>query len=274
VFWNRKKSTIHVEFVDNATNAVFASVDLSPDQLPASFEAETTMHLGDQDWLVVSATPMTAVEFRASRRLRVVMNRVKRAAINTSEVLFSLPTISERVPAPADGTTKLGKRVLELHEDDWRQIEFYAEVQEDLVDRHIAAVREIHSSARSGPGFKRIHVRSGCDGLLGSVPLPLSALRAACPPRCEWLEGIALHGLAGTVSGSFAVQLPSSATLYGMARSDVIDVLAVQPRAGTAFDPASIECVTAFLRERHLGVVQWCAATRSGPSPGISGSAN
>lgn len=270
MFWNRKKPKVHVEFVDNETNAVFARVDLSPDQLPASFEAETTMHLGDEDWLVVSATPITAVEFRASGRLRLVMNRVRRSTIDPSELLFSLPTIPERVPAPADGTTKLGRRVLELHEDDWRQIEFYEEAQENLVDRHIAAVREIYASARSGPGFKRIHVRKGCDGLLGNAPLPLSALRAACPPGSEWLDGIALQGLAGTVSGSFAVRLPSSSTLYGMAQGDVIDVLAVQPQTGVVFDPASIECMTPFLRERRLVVVQWCTATRSGPASGGS----
>lgn len=264
MFWNRKRSTVHVEFVDANTGTGFAQTDISPEQLPASFEAETTMHLGDQDWLVVSATPMTSLEFRASGRLRLVLTRVERTTIDTRELVYSLPTIADGIPAPAAaGSTKLGKRILELHEDDWRQIEVYATANDERVDLHLAAVRAIHESSRSGSGFTRVHVRDGCDALLTGPGCSLTDLREACPPGSEWLEGVALLGLPGIIEGSFVVRLPSCVTLYGMATNDRMDVLGIQPPRGAAFDIRELDGVAAFMRARRLGVVEWCRATRS-----------
>lgn len=264
MFWNRKRATIRVEFVDNATKAVFAQTDISPESLPASFEAETTMHLGDQDWLVVSATPMTSAEFRKSGHLRLVMDRVKRTTIDPSKLLFSIPTISDRLPAPAEGTTKIGRRVLELHEDDWRQIEFYALALESLVAGHLAAVRDVHATARSGPGFTRVHVRKACEDLLAPAQCSLRELERACPPGSDLLDGIALRGLAGTVTGGFAIRLPSLATLYGTTRENRVETLAVQPPEGKAFDLRDIGGLESFRRERRLGMVNWCAAQQFG----------
>lgn len=264
MFWTRKKRpTVHVEFVDADTGALFGQTDISPDQLPASFEADTTMHLGDRDFSVVSATPMTAVEFRASGRLRLVLRRVKLEKIAPGDVLFSLPTISDTLPTPAEGTTKLGKQVLELHEDDWRQVEFFGSAQGARVDAHLAAIRSIHERERSGPGFKRLHVRKDCEGLLADTGCTLTDLRDACPAGSEWLEGVALQGLAGIIPGSFAVRLPSSITLYGTATDDRLDVLAVHapgPKAPAAF---ALDEIAAFASKRGLGVADWCRASRA-----------
>lgn len=264
MFWNRRRATIRVEFVDNATKTVFAQTDISPERLPASFEAETTMYLGDQDWLVVSATPMTSAEFRKSGHLRLVMDRIKKTTIDPSKLLFSIPTISDSLPAPADGTTKLGKRVLELHEDDWRQIEFYALALESVVAGHLAAVRDVHGTARSGPGFTRIHVRKACEALLAPAQCSIRELLAACPPGSERLDGLALRGLAGTVTRGFAIRLPSLATLYGTTQEARVETLAIQPPDGKAFDVRDLAGLEGFWRERRLGVVNWCAAQQLG----------
>jgi hypothetical protein len=260
MFWNRKRARIRVEFVDNATKTVFAQTDISPESLPASFEAETTMHLGNQDWLVVSAMPMTSAEFRKSGHLRLVMDRIKHTTIDPSKLLFSIPTISDGLPAPAEGTTKIGRRVLELHEDDWRQIEFYDLALESLVEGHLAAVRDVHATARSGPGFTRIHVRKACEDLLAGAQWSLRELERACPPGSDVLDGIAFRGLAGIVTGGFAIRLPSLASLYGTTRGTRVETLAVHPPDGKAFDVRDIDGLENFGRERRLGVVNWCAA--------------
>ncbi len=259
MFWKRKP-TVHVEFVDSSTGAVFAQTKISPDQLPASFEAETTMHLGEQEWAVVSADPMTSAEFRSSGRLRLVLSRVKAATVDPRELLYSLPTISDALPAPASGTTKLGKRVLELHEDDWLQIQFYSVHQQAQVDAQVAAIREVHETARSGPGFKRVHVRRGCDNLFGAMPCSLTELRAACPAPSEWLDGIAVAGVAGLITDGFAVRLPSALTLYGLAVDDRVLALGAEPPGGVAFGGALLSSIAPFLRASQLRVVDWCRA--------------
>ncbi|HSN69402.1 MAG TPA: hypothetical protein VLV48_09165, partial [Thermoanaerobaculia bacterium] len=171
---------------------------------------------------------------------------------------------SDSLPAPAEGTTKIERRVLELHEDDWRQIEFYALALESLVGGHLDAVRAVHATARSGPGFTRVHVRKACEDLLAPAQCALRELECACPPGSDLLDGIAFRGLAGLVTGGFAIRLPSLATLYGTTRGMRVETLAVHPPEGKAFDPRDIDGLESFRRERRLGVVNWCAAQRFG----------
>ena len=43
--------------------------DLPIANLPETFELETTLHLGDNEWTVVSAEPRTKLEFASSGKL-------------------------------------------------------------------------------------------------------------------------------------------------------------------------------------------------------------
>src|SRR5690348_4712574 len=112
LFGNRQRETIQVRFVDSTTGKVFAESKLPIDRLPASFEAQTTLHLGDDDWDVVEARPVTAAEFGRTGELVLVLSKLKIAQVDPSEMLFSLPTITgEALPPIAEGTSKLGANV-------------------------------------------------------------------------------------------------------------------------------------------------------------------
>src|SRR2546423_1435250 len=110
--------TVSVEFVDAATGLVFTRSDLPEDQLPDSFAPETTLHLGDDPWLVEGAEPSSAAEFVASGRLVLT---VRRLTVSPQDVLYSLPTICDALPVVGPAPTRVD--CLELHEDDWRQVE-------------------------------------------------------------------------------------------------------------------------------------------------------
>ena len=53
-------STIQVLFIDASTKKPFGQSDVPLTALPETFALETTMHLGNQDWQVIGAEPMTA----------------------------------------------------------------------------------------------------------------------------------------------------------------------------------------------------------------------
>lgn len=52
-------TTVKTFFIDGSTGNVIAQADVPIERLPPGFAPATTLHLGDEDWTVVSAEPMT-----------------------------------------------------------------------------------------------------------------------------------------------------------------------------------------------------------------------
>src|SRR5258708_3062988 len=96
MLWKRTHETIHVEFTDAATGAVFAQSDMPLTQLPDSFALNTTLHLGDEDWTVERAEPLTSTEFKRTGKLNLTLRRVM--MVDPREILYSLPTIENVIP--------------------------------------------------------------------------------------------------------------------------------------------------------------------------------
>src|SRR5215470_2401386 len=119
---------IHVRFVDAASGALIGQTESPPEALPASFEAYTRLEIAGQHWEVLSAEPMTRAEFEKSRQLTLVLRKLKIESVAVDKLLYSIPTLNDWTPGIAAGTTKLGKRVLELHEDDWQQVELVSRI--------------------------------------------------------------------------------------------------------------------------------------------------
>ena len=57
---------VEVTFIDDATGEPFGVTQIPPDDLPESFELDTTLHIGDDDWSVVDAQPSTRAEYAKS----------------------------------------------------------------------------------------------------------------------------------------------------------------------------------------------------------------
>ena len=270
MFWRKKPNapapgTIHVEYFDASTGKCFAQCAMPLEKLPQSFEAATTMHRGDQDWEVLRAEPMTAAEFSRTGKLKLVMRRVNKIEhVDPSKILFSLPTVSNDLPGIEPGSTKIDKRVIELHEDDWRQVELVSRSLQPQIDEEIAGIERIHRDQRVGPGFKNVHVREEIPSPIATA-IALPELREACGRQATWLDGIALHGVAGLVERGFAVKLISSIELYGQCQGDRITVLALQNRVMNNSADHDLESLAAFFARQELSLVNWCAAQQIDP---------
>ena len=82
------------------------------------------------------------------------------------DVLYSLPTICDPLPA-FDQSLVNGGRV-EIHEDDWRQVGFVSAQFNSEISLEFADIQKIWNSEKSGPGFRKLHVRK-------RIPKPFSA---------------------------------------------------------------------------------------------------
>jgi hypothetical protein len=242
-------SSISVTFIDDASATTMAARDLPVANLPETFELETTLHLGDDDWTVVSAQPPTKLEFTGSGRLVLRLRKVEK--VNLSDFLYSLPSICDRLPAVAN--TPPGADDLILAEDDWRQFELVSRVFAGGADAEIAAIRAIHENESAGVGWKKIHVRKRPD------PPIASTLGRADINRT--FGGVTFRGvsLAGSpVVAGFSFR---SGTLqcYGVEEDRAISVLGIAQEAAGG---EAIEALTQIAHEFDLDLVHWCRCAR------------
>ncbi|RKH15048.1 hypothetical protein D7V97_01105 [Corallococcus sp. CA053C] len=259
-------ATIQVSFIDAETNRPLGEVKLPVENLPASFEAATKLELGGRSYEVVSAAPMTAREFQATGTLRLELREVKVAMVDPKALLYSLPTIHGDLPATSEGSTKQGRQVLELHEDDWRQVEFVALTLQAPVEAELEAIQRIHTGHRKGPGFDALHIRGGVPSPLEGVRLTLADLRGALDEAAAWQDGLSFRGVAGLVAGGFAVQLSSALWLYGTEHAGHVTALGLH-RTGASANHERVARMLAALAARYqLCLVDWCRAAQVPPS--------
>ena len=258
MFWNKKR-TIRVLFFDEATGASFARAEMPPEQLPETFEARTTLNVQGAPWEVVSAVPLTRAEYVKTGELSLSLRKLNIQQMPPGDLLYSLPTLCDRLPDIAPGTSKLSKNVLELHEDDWRQIELISVAYLDEVRACLAKVERIHTEERTPSGaFKKIYVRTELPSPIATGALTASALASAFSPGVVSYDGLAYEGVAGLVESGFAFRTAGGLDLYGIAPGGRVAAL------GLAFGPASSELegdavrLANVLRVHALLLVDWC----------------
>jgi len=97
---------VRVTFIDDATGEAFASSDMPPDNLPDSFDLDTTLHLGDDQWSLVHADPRAKEDFTKSGTLTLRLRKIE--TMDPKAISFSQLDITERF----DDNESLGA-------DDW-----------------------------------------------------------------------------------------------------------------------------------------------------------
>lgn len=254
---------IDVLFIDASTGEVFAQTRMSAENLPRSFEPQTTLHIGEQDWNVVNAEPATADQFTRTGKLTLTVERIQ--FMRPQDLLFTLPTICDEIPHIADGTTKRGKRLLELHEDDWRQIELISNVHQQIIDAEFADIARIFKEHSVNNGqflaFKNVHVRQRIREPLPNG-LTLAALKSLLPEQHETLDGVAYLQSDGLLTNGFAFGL-GELSIYGQQVDGRVAVLGIQRGEGAVQDIAGITtCLARIMFDHQLSLVDWCRMQR------------
>lgn len=144
-------------FIDVSNGEAMARAEMPVDMLPQSFEQETTMHIKDEDWTVIKAEPMTAEEFSQTGKLVLTLQKVVKVPVKN--IIFTLPTICDVIPPVLPDSTRQGQNILELHEDDWRQIEFISVSYRSAIDFELAKIKSVYQDASVKMGiFLRLNI--------------------------------------------------------------------------------------------------------------------
>jgi hypothetical protein len=257
---------IHVDFVDADSGEVFAYTEMPSFQLPEKFGPGSTMNIGGMSWMVTRATPDNSMDFRRSGKLKLELRRPTAADADPNTVIYSFPTIEDSIPGIDQDSTVDGKYVLQISEDDWRQIELIGFKWEFRIEPEMEAVRNIRRENRAGVGFNSLHMR-------GSIPLPLEGAAITLDEviftfgqGTRVYDGVAYKGTKGLVYGSFALLTPSMLHVYGSHDSSGVTALCLFEIASAPDNEASsgllwreIQALSDFMRRKKLCLVEWCA---------------
>lgn len=262
-------TAVTVIFVDAADGKEVGRSELSSDQLPQSFDIDTTVDINGATWLVEHAEPQSAAQWRVSHALTLTLRRAGASTVPARDILFSLPTICDVLPST--GGTCSRADALEIHEDDWRQVEVIADSLSGVVSSEMHAIRAIHEEharhASDGGivGFDAIHVRSQPAKPLAD-PVPLRRVMAMFPPPSRQYAGVAFRGTTGIAVNSFAIAFGPD-NLYGVADGDAIEVLCLDLRAipDAAPPPDLVLGLRQVMEAFDLVIADWCRCSVIGP---------
>lgn len=245
--WFKKSNeVIRVEFVNNATQEQIAVSDVTVDQLPDSFQLETKLEIGDEQWWVVEASPREKKDFSETGSLKVFLSKIE--SLDPANIAFLLPTINNSLFEAAGGTDE---NVFLIHEDDWRQSEFISKAFAANIETEIDSINEIYRAHRVGSGFDRVHLRELIDEPLVREDIGLDAFRRSVEIG-HIFNGFGLRG--STAKNSFAFELTDESILFGQVDDhDRIRFLCTNRTKD--FGKPILDVV----REHNLLFVDWCS---------------
>lgn len=256
------KKTVHVEFINGNDQSIIAVSDMRPEQLPETFAVNTTLDMANKKWAVDSADPVNKFEFVKTGKLRVVLSPITIGV--PGDILFSLATISDDI-GNVQGDTLPSDRILALHEDDWRQIEFVSQKFAVEIDKECEDIRRIYSVEKVASGFKKVHIRKRIADPLQAINLTSTELESKIKPVRKY-DGIGFQKTRGTITGGFAWEIPGGLIIWGVsdAGGNVTRLcLLGRPAAGSGALVAGP--LTALAREHALNLVDWCRAAAVKP---------
>lgn len=244
---------IKVQLIEALSNEEFGLIKLLPDQLPASFDKPTTMHIEGEDWIVEKAQPASSEEFIKKGELVLWLKKVLK--VNPAKIRFSIPTITNELPGTSD-VLLYHDFTHTIHEDDWRQMEFLPQSLLSEVQTEMKFVEEIlfpenDPDFDSLNGFYRIHVRK-----IGRQQLTFSVNEFLNIVDVMQKGNLAINGHLGFVENGFAFR-SSNHIYYGTVKNGTISELCLDEFEGID------EEINNLLIRLNLLLVCWCRGTIS-----------
>ena len=244
----RKHDKIRVEFVETGKEKPFAVSMVPIGQLPDTFEVATTLDISGKKRSVVDAAPKQKSDFEKSGKLRVVLSQLQ--MVNPKDILFSLPTINDRMCALQKAKSLDG--MLVIHEDDWRQVEFVSDKLLGDVETEITSIRAIYKTKRKGVGFTGMHIRKLIETPIDDGVIPYPALKNLFTISKEF-SGFGISSYTAVAEHSFAFETQNGLRFYGvLSQKNNIVFLCLANTDGFA------DKVSEIMKTFHLVGVDWC----------------
>lgn len=238
-----RNKTITVHLIDDSTSDPIETYTLQPEELPTSLDPLSLLTIADRQWQLIDASPGKPAVYLKTRKLTLFV--VAPGQAGPERKGFQTPTISNDLPASepiSDHDHDHNNTfTIDLHADDWRQLEFLPQTLLSEIHHELAAVEAIlypknkpntkpQNSPNANPvidatptSFRQIHPRR----------LPRRTLSIPFDEACRILSitttgsaNFSRSGVQGQIREGFALQSPTH-LFYGTRQGNNIKELAL-----------------------------------------------
>jgi hypothetical protein len=245
------EKTIRVEFIDAATGQMFGFADSPPEQLPDTFALMTSINLGGQEYQVEKADPVTRAEYMAQGKLTLTLSKISMMPVK--DILYSLPTFFDPIPAPDAKASPEGKNIYTIHADLWRSMEFVMQSERSAIQIELGEIAKIFEHHSEGEGFNKLHIRKSPAAPVAGL-FTLGALRQHFSGAIPF-DAVAYQREPGLIRNAYALRY-GKWVLYGDVRDDKIQSLAIEPVPDGANLP--LTPFITLMQQHNLYLVDWC----------------
>lgn len=247
-----RSAKIKVQFIDYSTGKVIAVIDMLPEQLPATFALETKMTLADSEWQIQEAFPQTSEDFIKSKELSIKLSKIE--TINTSDLVFSIPTISNEFPVFSEKAI-FNDFEVSINDDDLRQYEFLNKSALPLIEIEVEKINDIieNNSRPFGEGgtvFTKCHARD----IIGEPDLDIDFKELKDILDVEAIGNVVVYGYDGFVANTIALTTQDT-TFYGRLDSETSTLTQL---GISKFSKNTINEIEKIIAKFGLIFVNWC----------------
>lgn len=247
-----KSATIRVQFIDYSTEKVIGVSDMLPEQLPATFALETKMTLADSEWQVEEAFPQNSEGFIKSKKLTLKLSKLE--TINTSDLAFSIPTISNEFPVFSENSL-FNDFEVSINDDDLRQYEFLNRSALPLIEIEVEKINDILENysrplGENEPVFTKCHARD----IIGEPDLNINFNDLKDVLGVSTVGKITIYGYDGFVLNNIALTTTDT-TFYGTLHSETNTVTQL---GICSFSENTINEIENIIAKFKLVFVNWC----------------
>lgn len=269
------QSGIYVTFINIADQSIIHIQKIPFNTLVQQFERQTVLYLNKRHWQVIATDPADLTQAIQTTKLTLEL-----AEISTPHKhLYSIPTMMRKLPY-MDEQSEFNAFTCEIHEDDWRQIEFiqHKDLSEALIELQAITIiwenyrQELQNNTFA---FQQLHIRTKID----QPNLNISFKTLQSITQTSSIGALCMSGQEDGqfVEDGFAIKLPM-AILYGIAYEDQIKTLCMRPHSKTDLiaqgvtDNASASLTHQQLIQKitqtfNLFYVNWCRCEIYPPTP-------
>ena len=253
------KKKVEVTVINADDGSVIARSFQLPEDIPQSFDPATIINLQNVEYDVIEAEPPTRAVYAKRGKLVIKVRPATTQILAPEDVLYTLPSICNDLGALVQTSTD-GKKLFEMHEDDWRQVELVSKVFTKEIESELDGINEIFRDKKVAVGFQALFVRKLIKTPLKNAGVSVADLKQRFGVRTEY-DGIAYYVTSGIIPGivrdGFAFETASGFIVYGVAHDDSVAIAGLQMPLTADFNTI-VTASTDLLAAQDLVLVDWC----------------